>query len=590
MWFALWIIKSSRCKQIKEGTPYQYHISELYRYFKRVSKKALDEALQELESLNLVKFTESDIWFAEHFEDLANDQARDHAVKMFEELHPSTRDKRISFPRRMLKLIIQSGQKVVRVATLLGLLLRIMLVKKFEDYRGCIKASWIASLFGVSCHRVRVERSKLIDEEIFTRIPTPQRVKNRYGEWIVLNLDVLDSDSPVENTTETSPNLEPPAPEDSPKLVPLINQFLSPNGEIQENQNLASDDPGVSQLKIPEEPTWTNIIMQDLEDFERSEQLRQEVYRGCIKASWIASLFGVSCHRVRVERSKLIDEEIFTRIPTPQRVKNRYGEWIVLNLDVLDSDSPVENTTETSPNLEPPAPEDSPKLVPLINQFLSPNGEIQENQNLASDDPGVSQLKIPEEPTWTNIIMQDLEDFERSEQLRQEALDQGLLRDTIADREKFFAAIAHTIRVATKNACGMLRTIVEKGLWNFLTQADEYNGIRRLRSDLDNPDRTGTVLEGLLTGENEFNPPDEHQVELSQDAQIVQILTADLAKIGVTSDVFRTVEQHGFLQDWNRQRWLNAEMELTQKRLFQRRLVVQCSSALVAECSVQTTP
>ncbi len=214
MWFALWIIKSSRCKQIKEEAPYQYHISELYRYFKRVSKKALDEALRELEAANLVKFTESDIWFAEHFEDLINDQARAYAEVMFNQLHPNTRDKRMSFPRRMLKLIIQSGQKVVRVATLLGLLLRIMLTKLYDVYKGCVKASWIASLFGVSRHRVNTERAKLIDEEIFSRLPTPQHIKNRYGEWLSLNL-TTESTAPVDargssknrSARLTSPNL-----------------------------------------------------------------------------------------------------------------------------------------------------------------------------------------------------------------------------------------------------------------------------------------------------------------------------------------------------------------------------------------------
>ncbi len=420
VWFALWIIKSSRCKQIKEGTPYQYHISELYRYFKRVSKKALDEALRELEAVNLVKFTESDIWFAERFEDLINDQVRDYAEEMFNQLHPNTRDKRMSFPRRLLKLIIKSGKKIVRVATLLGLLLRIMLTKFYDAYKGCVKASWIADLFGVSRHRVNAERSKLIEEEIFTRISTSQRVKNRYGEWIALNLGIAESTPPEENTTETSPKLVPPEPENPPKLVPLINQFLSPNGEIQENQILTPEAPGVLQSEIPKKPTWTNITIQDLQDFERSEQLRQE------------------------------------------------------------------------------------------------------------------------------------------------ALDQGLLRDTIPDREKFFAAVAHALRVATTNACGMLRTIVEKGLWNFLSLVDEYNGIRRLRSHTDTSDRAVTVLEGVLERGNETD-------QTSRDAKMVEILTADLEKVGVTSDAFRIVQRYGYLQDWTEDRWMNAELELTQERLLGRR-------------------
>ncbi len=206
VYFSLWIIKSTRCKPQKEGQPVRFQTSEIQKFLKGVTQKAIDTALQELEAVNLIKFSEAEIWFAEHFEDLSNDQVKTCAHEMFEQLHPSTRIKRMSFPRRILKLIIRSGQKVVRVATLLGLLLRTMLTKLYDVYKGCVKASWIADLFGVSRHRVRIERSKLIEEEIFTRISTPQQVKNRYGEWIALNLGIAESTPPVENTTETLPN------------------------------------------------------------------------------------------------------------------------------------------------------------------------------------------------------------------------------------------------------------------------------------------------------------------------------------------------------------------------------------------------
>ncbi len=78
------------------------------------------------------------------------------------------------------------------------------------------------------------------------------------------------------------------------------------------------------------------------------------------------------------------------------------------------------------------------------------------------------------------------------------------------------------------------------------------------------------------------------QVELSEDARVVEILIADLEKVGVKNNVFQTVQRHGYLRDWSIERWERVEMELKQGRLFQRRLVVQCSSALVAACSFQT--
>ena len=162
------------------------------------------------------------------------------------------------------------------------------------------------------------------------------------------------------------------------------------------------------------------------------------------------------------------------------------------------------------------------------------------------------------------MCRESVEDFERSEQLREEVIDQGLLKNSMVDKEKFYTAVAHALRVATKNACGMLRTIVEKGLWNFLSLVDEYNGIRRLRSHTDNSDIAGTVLEGVLERGNETD-------QTSRDAKMVEILTADLEKVGVTSDVFQTVQRHGYLQNWTEDRWMNAELELTQERLLGRR-------------------
>ena len=58
------------------------------------------------------------------------------------------------------------------------------------------------------------------------------------------------------------------------------------------------------------------------------------------------------------------------------------------------------------------------------------------------------------------------------------------------------------------------------------------------------------------------------QPALSEDALIVQTITADLQRAGVTSNIFRTVQRHGYLRDWNQERWLRAEQEMAQARLL----------------------
>ncbi len=204
---------------------------------------------------------------------MENAQVRIRATAMFAQLHENNRDKRMKFPKRLLRLIIRCGQQVVRVATMLGLLLRIMLVKRYNDYRGCVKAEWVASLFGVSRHRVNTERTKLINEGIFRRLPTPQWVKNTYGEWVVLGGGKAEATAPVENPAEAAEKLEPPAPEISPKLgAPDLNQIPSSSGEVLRNQEIAPGDPetGACQPPLLNQPTWNNITLEDLRNDARS--------------------------------------------------------------------------------------------------------------------------------------------------------------------------------------------------------------------------------------------------------------------------------------------------------------------------------
>jgi hypothetical protein len=168
----------------------------------------------------------------------------------------------------------------------------------------------------------------------------------------------------------------------------------------------------------------------------------------------------------------------------------------------------------------------------------------------------------------------DLQQDARSEALRQQAIQQGHLKNTQADHINFFAAIAHALRVAKHNACGLLRTVVEQGLWHFLSQADEYNAIQRLRRSADALETKAAQRmhpNPFLTMPADWSGEVHEQPALSKDALIVQTLTADLQRAGVTRDVFGMVQRHGYLRDWDQDRWLQAEQELAQARLLQAR-------------------
>lgn len=52
---------------------------------------------------------------------------------------------------------------------------------------------------------------------------------------------------------------------------------------------------------------------------------------------------------------------------------------------------------------------------------------------------------------------------------------------------------------------------------------------------------------------------------------MVETLTADLKQAGVYGDLFALIQQHGYLQDWDRARWEQAQQAAAQARLFRAR-------------------
>ena len=442
VYFAAHEVKYWRCK-VESDEPYHYEPygfqpTDVSRLLPGVDAAKIARAFSELEAINILKMTDRGIWFAERIDEVTvNERVRHRALAMFNQLHQDTREKLVKFPRRLLKLLVQCGRRMVRTATLIGMLLTTMLTKrteKYEGYKGCVKAKWIANVFGVDASRVKSERAKLIDEGWFTREPTTPQARKKFGQWVRLNL------TPAQPTP------------------------------------------------LPEEP---------------------------------ASM--------------------------------------------------------ATAKVQPQNPPDEPKMQPPLNPSLSSTEVMEDNQTLSTTppEPGAYQPMPLENPSWTNIKLTNLHSDDQSETLRHQAIQTGHLKDTLTDQINFYAAIAHALRVTNTNACGLLRTLVEKALWHFLTQADENKALQRLQQVNDMRDSQKTPLvpadSFLMTSTKAPMQSDEPQIALSEDALTVQVLSEDLQRTGFTGDVFRTVKRQGYLQDWDRQRWLQAEQEVMQARWLQAR-------------------
>ena len=265
---------------------------------------------------------------------------------------------------------------------------------------------------------------------------------------------------------------------------------------------------------------------------------RYSAYKGCCTASWIALVFGGDRSTIKSARARLIADGWFARLETPQRVRQRYGEWLVLVIE-----HPVDNIDETEP---PTPPKPGVTEPPLQNQSLS--NEIEKNQSL---QPGASQ------PKWENIQPLDLHTPKRRKQLYNAALAAGVIPSTEAYRRTFFAAIAHATRVARKNACGLLRRIVETPAYHeFISQVDEGQASLWLAAQ-----QPHLNLDSLFPNESADDPRDQ---------RIVSYLRNRLWKAGFPTDncfvlIMTTHEGKKHLPGWTQDRWDTAVAALQEQ-------------------------
>ena len=286
-------------------------------------------------------------------------------------------------------------------------------------------------------------------------------------------------------------------------------------------------------------------------------------YRGCTKAAWIANVFGVAVRGVKGERQKLIEEGWFVQDrPTPVHVQKRYGLWLRLNLQAPPSPEPPHDPQPEALELAPQSRPNPPQPAPLLNPILPSEEGILNNQNLNDPTPGIQQN--PPNPSWHHITAEDLTQPDRRGALFQDALRHGILRDCEPDRLTFFAAIARTLRLkpVLANLGGFLRKLVETPAYHaHIAQIDEDTAL-------------GWLRDARSSGTPDLPVETWSQGELSKDALTVRELKRDLeaaaAHVPSGHTLFRLVQRHGFLSDWTRERWEQAEMELAQSRLWPR--------------------
>ena len=182
VWLALWEIKCwHEARSNSDGTPY-YDTSQIASAIRspNVATSRLKTALSTLQHLGLINFTSSTIWIAASLDDLQDAELRHLAKQMAANIGHANVARGLRMPRRMLVYLMTSKRpRPVYAGVMFALLIRTMLTKRYETYKGCCTATWIALTFGGDPSSIKSARAQLIAEGWFVRLDTPQRVRQK---------------------------------------------------------------------------------------------------------------------------------------------------------------------------------------------------------------------------------------------------------------------------------------------------------------------------------------------------------------------------------------------------------------------------
>jgi hypothetical protein len=259
---------------------------------------------------------------------------------------------------------------------------------------------------------------------------------------------------------------------------------------------------------------------------------------GRVKASRLAEVFSLSTKSIYRARAHLVAVGFLARVHGPAWATKKYGEKMAVNL-AWSREVPAPRMSSVG-ELSTAKKSTSPYQAPL-------REKNKDQAPALADLTGVFR-KEHAEPSWRNIRREDLESMEGRLKLYASAVREGALTEGEASKLNFLAACERARLRGTSNPCGLLRWLVERNAFRYVTN-DEEEAARRALS---------VVEQGKAArGRGEWS-----RSRLSGDARFVRDLRRTLAARGVLEDPLPYLQS--MRPEWSEARWRNASMELAE--------------------------
>jgi hypothetical protein len=212
VWLVCRIEVESR-RGLREGQTPRYSLSEMARRV-GAGEKRVRSSLRRLEALGLVSWSPTEVCLATSPEELSLPDLSGF-WEMFEAI--PNRKRLIPIPRRILRFMAHEANPSI-IATVFAHLIRCLYFWPDEGFKasGTCKASWVASIFGISLRSVKAARKHLEGIGWLIRGETSQRRMNSFGPDVSIDLDWKIRRTASAESQPTAP-AAPPAEVQAPR-------------------------------------------------------------------------------------------------------------------------------------------------------------------------------------------------------------------------------------------------------------------------------------------------------------------------------------------------------------------------------------
>lgn len=190
--------------------------------------------------------------------------------------------------------------------------------------------------------------------------------------------------------------------------------------------------------------------------------------RGAVKASWVASVLGLTVRSVKAARRKLIELDFISKdTHSFQRKLNRDGAYFEINLEWYGE---KRQGYQISPLAGKKTRNFSP---PIEDKKTSSEIKNQKTEGVALNASGICRENGKRKPTLRDIRPDDIKDFAALRGLFFQAVKAGWLKNSEASFLNWLAAAVRANSVRVRDPVRVFVSVVRGGRWDFITQAQE---------------------------------------------------------------------------------------------------------------------